>query len=266
MSICDPMKEQLRNTDSNSLVSRVIKSVRRKGVIATLRAAKLFVNIRASEWGDHGFDLKNQTETAGIIETANLQVTSVHKNRGVRYQPTRARPFRRLMSILHIPQDQVFVDIGSGKGRVLLMALDFGFKKIVGVEYAPELCEVARKNLNVWRRQHEYLAPVEIHCCDASEYDFKEGETVIYLFNPFDALVLTKLLQRLAESLRIEPRKIWLIYCFPRWHDVIASHGMFAQLGIYIYGGYEFAVYTYDPNLFTDAERGCEAASVTCDA
>lgn len=249
------MSKQLRSTDSSSLVSRVLQSIQQKGVIATLRAVKLFLNIRVSEWADRRFDLINHTQTAGIIETADLQVTSVHKNHGVRYQPTRARPFRRLMSILHIPQDQVFVDIGSGKGRMLLIALEFEFKKIVGVEYAPELCEVARKNLSIWRRRHECLTPVTIHCCDASEYEFKEGETVIYLFNPFDALVLTQLLQRLAESLRIEPRKIWLIYCFPRWHDVIASHGMFTQLSLYIYGGYEFAVYTYDPNCSPVAER-----------
>ncbi len=234
-------------TNVRNLIFRLAAGVRRDGPLFMLDLAKRRFVDRASRWADLHFDWFHGTETAGIIETPDLAVASVHKDHGIRYQPTRARPFRRLMRVLQIPPGEVFVDIGSGKGRVLIMASAFGPKKIIGVDYAPELCDIARRNLVSRGRRDSTIATI-IHCCDAAEYGFEEGETVIYMFNPFDTVVLDKMLQRLAASLRRAPRKAWLIYHFPRWNTMIESQGMFQRLGYYVFEGCEFMVYTHNPD------------------
>lgn len=230
-----------------SLVARFVSSIQRRGVASTLAAAWGSAVLYLKECGDRYFDLVNGTETSRVVEAVDLVVTSVHKEHGFRYHATGARPFRRLMRTLCIPPGEVFLDIGSGKGRVLILALDFGFKKLVGVDYAAELCEIARQNLSAVRRRGGFTTPVEIHCCDAAEYDFNDDETVIYMYNPFDAVVLAKVMGRLCASLQRAPRKIWLIYLHPRWHSAIESTGMFTWASLHSFGKLEFAVFTHDP-------------------
>lgn len=230
-----------------SLVARLVSSIQRRGIASTLAVAWGAAVLYVYECGDRYFDLVNGTETSRVVEAADLAATSAHKEHGFRYHATRARPFRRLMRALRLPPGQVFVDIGCGKGRVLLLALDSGFSKLVGVDYSAELCELARQNLDTVRRRRGFTTPVEIHCCDAAEYDFSDEETVIYMYNPFDAVVLAKVMERLCASLRRAPRKMWLIYLHPRWHSAIESTGMFTWAGLHAFGKLEFAVFTHDP-------------------
>ena len=49
------------------------------------------------------------------------------------YQPTEPALFKEMMAILKIDfQEFTFIDMGSGKGRVLLMAADYPFRRILG--------------------------------------------------------------------------------------------------------------------------------------
>lgn len=230
-----------------SLVARLVSSIQRRGVGPTLAVAWGAAVLYLYELGDRYFDLFNGTETSRVVEAVDLVAAGVHKQHGFRYHATRARPFRRLMRALRLPPGQVFVDIGSGKGRVLLLALDFGFQKLVGVEYSAQLCEIARQNLDAVRRRRGFATPVEVHCCDAAEYDFHDDETVIYLYNPFDAVVLAKVMERLCASLRRAPRRMWLLYLHPRWHSAIESTGMFTWASLHSFGKIEFAVFIHDP-------------------
>jgi hypothetical protein len=60
-------------------------------------------------------------------------------------------------------QDFTFIDLGSGKGRVLLMAAAYGFKRIIGVEFMPELHRVAEENIRKYT-EHRTEAPSD-HLC-----------------------------------------------------------------------------------------------------
>jgi SAM-dependent methyltransferase len=230
-----------------SLVGRFVNSVQRRGAVPTLTLAWDTAVLYVKEFPDRCLDFARGTETSRVVEAAELKGASAHGEHGFRYHPTASRPFRKLMRSLRIPSEQVFLDIGSGKGRVLILALDFGFKRIVGVEHSAQLCEVARRNLASVLRRRGSTTPVEIQCRDAAEYDFQDDETVIYLYNPFDAVVLAKVMERLCASLRRAPRKIWLIYLHPRWHSAIEATGMFTWESLHAYGTLEFAVFIHDP-------------------
>lgn len=211
------------------------------------RAARTpsWVVVALRRLSDLAFDWVHGTDTADPVEPGALRVTGPHRERGIRYQITRPRAFRRVLRELDLPPGEVFVDIGCGKGLVLLLAREFGFRRIVGVEYAPALCEIARRNLEVAGGPDP--SRFAVHCCDAADYDFREEESVIYLFNPFDSFVLERVMAQLAASLARNPRRAWLIYHFPRWHAVVERSGLFAAIATQVDGDSEFIIYRHEP-------------------
>jgi len=86
----------------------------------------------------------------GVMRTVTIAVNRRH---AVSYQPTKARPFQDLLRRLDLPAGGTFVDVGSGKGRVLLLAARHPFKRVVGIEFSPSLCEQARRNIEIFRAQ-----------------------------------------------------------------------------------------------------------------
>jgi hypothetical protein len=57
----------------------------------------------------------------------------------VRYEPSGWRSLRRILCAEDVSPGDVFVDLGSGKGRVILEAAQYPFHHVIGVEIAPEL-------------------------------------------------------------------------------------------------------------------------------
>src|SRR5262245_13193868 len=111
-----------------------IESVRLRGVAQT-------ASIAATVSMDLFFDLKYGTDTMRWVTREALSTTSQNKTHSAPYQATKARPLLRLLERLELPKDSAFVDIGSGKGRVLLIASQYGFRKIVGIEFSGTLCD-----------------------------------------------------------------------------------------------------------------------------
>ncbi|HLF24266.1 MAG TPA: hypothetical protein VI565_10130, partial [Burkholderiales bacterium] len=125
------------------MTSRFQKSLRERGARATARAARRRVATVASILVDRHFDLVFGTETRGVVENADLRdVMSANLVRGIRYEPTRAIPFRRVLRAARIPSHGTFVDLGCGKGRACMLAVMHGFANVVGIDYSPALCRI----------------------------------------------------------------------------------------------------------------------------
>lgn len=131
------------------------------------------------------------------------------------YQPT---PYGALPAILpNVNSDDIFIDLGCGKGRVLwFLATRRKLKRIVGIEIVPELVQIARKNM----AKCGLLTPVSVVEGDASEVDLSEG-TVYFLFNPFGEKTLRKVLENIRNSLLAHPRSIRILYCNPELAHVL---------------------------------------------
>jgi precorrin-6B methylase 2 len=119
--------------------------------------------------------------------------------------------------------DFTFIDLGCGKGRVLVAASRMGFRRIVGVEFAPELADTARINLAKLG-----LKEVEIVQGDAAEYDFPDSNLVVYLFNPFSGEVLRGVVEKLRNLLT---RRIFIVYNSPKCAEVLDSSGFLRRFG-----------------------------------
>lgn len=117
-----------------------------------------------------------------IATLDSLTIKSQNKEQGCRYQPTRVVPLRRLPQQIMplVPANSVLVDLGCGKGRVVLIASQFGFKEVRGIEFAHELCEIARKNCARFRAIKGIVVECSIIEADATLYTIRSGETALF--------------------------------------------------------------------------------------
>ena len=82
-----------------------------------------------------GFDLEHNIETSARIHETDLEIADPNWIHASAYFPTPSRFLKEALAGLDIRfEDFTFVDLGSGKGRVLFMASEFSFRKIIGVE------------------------------------------------------------------------------------------------------------------------------------
>jgi len=131
------------------------------------------------------------------------------------YAPTAYRDLTKALRLVPIrPGEDVFLDYGSGMGRVIVAAGTYPFRKVIGVELSEELNRIARKNIERARRKLR-CGGVEVIRADAAEYVVPHDVTVVYLYNPFEGPVLARVLERLRRSVREAPRRLHLIFKNP---------------------------------------------------
>jgi len=173
----------------------------------------------------HPFDLEYGTDTSGLVWGEFL--SSGHKNDtwSTAYYGISPSLLTRAIETLEIdPQRFTFVDLGSGKGRALLVASRFPFRKIVGVEFIAELSAAAAANVARFSPSWRTCRDIETINGDATEFEYPAGPLVIYLYNPFLPPVLKGCLKHLAKSLAGEPREVYLMYVNPAFQLLMKKH------------------------------------------
>jgi SAM-dependent methyltransferase len=159
------------------------------------------------------FDWRHHIDTCGFVGLADLTVTGENAEHGAAYQPTHPKFVFEILRDLGIDYRRyAFVDIGSGKGRTLFVAAEYPFGRIIGVEFAKELHNIALRNARNFRSRTQKCHDIECVLVDASQYAFPPMPTVFFMFNPFRPPVLTPVLRRLNQSLIQAPRDVILIY------------------------------------------------------
>jgi SAM-dependent methyltransferase len=168
---------------------------------------------------DASWDFVHGTETLTRIPPQNLETDSSNKGQATMYGATRARPFMQLLNELNLSRDGVFVDLGCGKGRVVLIAAQYGFKKVIGVDFSKPLCQIARNNVAAFGRRRKLKSDIHIVHADVVHYPIQSDDTTFFLYDPFSAKVLNQVLENIRQSLTSYPRNIWMIYNSPAYHD-----------------------------------------------
>jgi SAM-dependent methyltransferase len=201
---------------------------RERGVFETLRSIHHSWHARRRELVE-GFDRRFGTDTGRTFSLADLHASGGDVQSLWRYWPTLEDPFHRLMEATAIRfSDYAFVDLGSGKGRALLLASSYPFRRIVGVELAPALHQIAERNLAVYRSPTQRSSAFELVCMDAAEYAFPSGNLFLYLFQPFPREVFARVIANLRRTLAEEPREIVVAYQNPLFHDMLVESGLFS--------------------------------------
>jgi 16S rRNA G966 N2-methylase RsmD len=171
------------------------------------------------------FDWRHGVRTVGDANLANLTLVGNNADHGVFYHPAHPKFLRALFNSLKIDfPSYTFVDLGSGKGRALLVASEYPFSEIIGVEFAAELHEIASQNIQSYRSKTQQCKNVKSLNLDAVEFEFPLTPLVLYFFNPFRPPVLIPVLQRLQHSLDSHPREVTLLYETPYHGALIEQH------------------------------------------
>ena len=165
---------------------------------------------------DQSFERAYGLDTVSVAYLDGLSIESRNRGRGNYYEGTRLMPLRRLIPQMRalVAPDSALVDCGSGKGKVLLVAAECGVNQVRGIEFAKELCETAASNWAKFEARKQTGSKVEIHCSDILDYPVQPNDSMFFLFNPFDTYILEALLDRIAESVEMHPRKIVIAVAF----------------------------------------------------
>ena len=177
---------------------------------------------------DYGFDQRLGVQTCGRLWRHELDWSGDNAAHAIEYEPTPSRVFARMVRSLGLDLTRfTFIDLGSGKGRNLLLAAQMGFARVEGIELSSQLHKVALKNISVTGAGN-----IEIVChnIDAVDYQFPPAPFVIFAFHPFQEPVVSRVLCNLAESLNKYPREGYVLYLNPHHKDLLDRSPQFMSV------------------------------------
>jgi SAM-dependent methyltransferase len=176
---------------------------------------------------DHAHGIETAMEVP--LQVAGVPSDDVARGNGI-YRPLTEQLFRAAMASINIEAERfTFVDIGSGKGKVLFMAADLPFRRVLGIEYARALHEVAVRNIASYHSAGRQCSVIESVHADALQYEFPDGPLVLFIFNALPREVMRELLLRLDNGIAAEAqRPLLLIYTNLR--AVAEVRGVFSGL------------------------------------
>ncbi len=185
-------------------------------------------NARCGAW-----DLIHGVDTCGEIPLIGLDFHSKNKTDGLEYQSHHPVIIRAgLMALAIRYEDYTFIDVGCGKGRVLLIASEFPFRSIIGLEFAPPLAEIAKRNLQNYRSSHQSCSRIKVITGDAMEYELVPEPQVLYFYSPFSPSVLDQIVQRIEDSFQRSPRDLLVVFSgtFPMRERAFGSRPQYERL------------------------------------
>lgn len=193
---------------------------------------KLLPGLRVAEGlTQHPFDILHGVRTSGLVSGKHLKSGHRHDRHVTAYYGvapsvlkrlilrwTRTHPFASM-------EETTFVDIGAGMGRAMLLASEFRFRAVAGVELHPTLVGIARRNAAIWRASAKALAPIKVFRGVATAFRFPAGPCVVFLFNPFNAVVMRRFLLNMRRQFASRPGQIDLLYVNNEQDAVIERNG-----------------------------------------
>nr|ADN26258.1 SAM-dependent methyltransferase [Streptomyces coeruleorubidus]ADN65355.1 methyltransferase [Streptomyces coeruleorubidus] len=160
------------------------------------------------------FDSVLDVDTTESVELWDLpDADQLWVGRNARYSPTPVRTVRSALGKCDVRHEEVtFVDVGCGKGRVLLLAAELPFRRIVGVEASEALCDIARSNVEKASVARDGCDRIEVVHADATKFDIPDDAGLFYFYEPFSVDVSLAVLERIEDSVRRHPRNV--VLCF----------------------------------------------------
>ena len=160
--------------------------------------------VRSHSW-DLGYDLWHGTQTQRNLPRRALQSESTQLDCATWYSPVPVSTLRCILQQRMMDYSETtFIDYGCGPGRAMLVASEFSFKAIVGIEFATNLTLQAERNLNRARQQSPQLSHWDIYSGDASDYLPPQDNCFFFLYAPFYGRVLDTVLENIRQACRIQ--------------------------------------------------------------
>lgn len=168
---------------------------------------------------------KYSINTTSVNDLKYLEIVSGNKKSAYIYQPVNYFMVETALKFLKSQNiDGGLVDFGCGKGRILAVAAHYGFKRITGIEFAPQLCNDAQKNLEGIKKAMPEVE-FKVVCDNAINYKISGSDTVFVFFNPFDETVMLPVIKNILQSVKEVNRAISVCYFNPTEKEIFLSAG-----------------------------------------
>lgn len=229
-------ERRLPTRTAAALWRKVRRSVKRRGEFGTVLYIAWYVTAGAASMAARRvgllrhsgrpsvasiYDGHHGVETAEHVDFGQLDIHSDSLRDCNPYAPTSPKIFGEIMAHLDIRhQDYNVVDLGCGKGMVLLLAAEYPFRRIIGIEFSAQLVSIALKNLAASSSERRQCHDVQCVCMDATVYQFPREPLVIYLYNSFNGKVLNQVAANLASTIAECQRDIFVVYNNPTEPEV----------------------------------------------
>ena len=164
----------------------------------------------------HPFDIEHGTDTSGFVPVARLNIgPEAKRTQALPYGGSQPSIIRETLSLLPPLDSFVFVDLGCGKGRPLLVASEFPFRDIIGVELSAPLAKIARENSTKIAERFPKRTRIRIVVGDATRFQLPAGNLVLFLYNPFGDEAMKIVSEAIGNALKEEQRIVYVVYYNP---------------------------------------------------
>jgi len=210
---------------STGRIRRAIRTIRQIGLLQLIALVRHHGARRSFDFAAHNirhivahrlalrWDREHRVDTAGSIQLHSLTITGPNKDFGNESVCTSPKSFGFMMqSLPRDLADYTFIDIGAGKSRTLLLASQNNFAKIIGVEFARELVDCAKRNIASFKSDWQKCRDLEIVEADAAQYQFPDTPLVLFFYNPFSKEIFDVVLGNIVAALRAHKRDCYIVY------------------------------------------------------
>ena len=226
----------MRLSGLGNRANHVLDIVKREGVgslVRKIRGRTGFYDAADEQWRKHKFavdkvfDSEHGVETGGIQDLFDMRVKGNDSRRLARnHVACDPEEFEAGLAAVNVdPREFTFIDLGSGKGRALMLAAQHPFRRIIGVEFAEELHRVAEENFRKLAAAKGPDDRIQLVHEDAGEYPLPDGPLLIFIYNSFHEELMRKVAAKVLKSYRLSPRKISIFYLNPMHNDVWTAAG-----------------------------------------
>ncbi|VAX03820.1 hypothetical protein MNBD_ALPHA03-1344 [hydrothermal vent metagenome] len=197
-----------------------------KFIRASSKKRGFFYSLRIAV-AELSFDFTYQTDTITIQSVAEMSdVADEDKANAVHYQPSYVWIIARMFKILSplTKKRGTFVDLGSGKGRVMMVAALQGYCPIIGVEFSKSLTRICENNIENFKRKSKNTSQFETITMNVINYEIPLDTSVVFLGNPFNEHIMKDVLTQIDGSLQESPRDIYIAYFNPLYTEIFLKN------------------------------------------
>ena len=215
---------------AKTIIPRIKKSLRERGLVTSfcrsfLLPVHLFKEYSAARalrpsGSPCEFDREHGVDTDGAYEgwtyLSDLDIPSENWIDGIDYLAIEPTRFKYALASLDIAfEGYTFIDFGSGKGRALLLASELPFKRILGLEFSPQLHRIAQENIRRYSSSTQRCREIQSLNVDFVNFQLPPEASILFFFNPCRTQVLAKVVVEIGRSLRRYPRSTYIAYVAP---------------------------------------------------
>jgi len=173
----------------------------------------------------HPFDRIYQIDTSGYVPVSKMKIDSSLAKKISPYVASQPSIIRRALSALPNVKDYTFVDLGCGKGRATIVAAEFQFSEVIGVEIDPNLAQIAHSNASLYSmwlkstKASDNFYPssrmIKIVEADATKFRPQGNNVVFFCYHAFGDELMSEFVENLNEDLGKTIEHCFFVYYNP---------------------------------------------------